>query len=335
MVRARMAILCFYLALPCVAGAQLQAGQDPGLCDVIFATAEKMSRGEDADAQKNALKLYTDASRCYGPAVTQRTAITLSRIGRLQVSLSLYDDALKTLPEAETISNSLRIGTRKFRRRKPKLSAIKRLQKKMLGHFDEALSDYQKVLSRFHDLGETYFEALTLEQIGLVYALTGDADEALSNYDQATQLLERIKADDSRSPQQIAAIFDLKGRVRAQMNDFGSAMKDYKEALSRALKTEYHEFVVYTLNDIGAVQLKQNRPLQAEDSHQKALDYLKHHGSEAKAVAETQALLGTLRQRRGIDVKFRPAELSSGPGYAGRREGRDRPGRNSFFAGNA
>jgi CHAT domain-containing protein len=93
--------------------------------------------------------------------------------------------------------------------------------------------------------------------------------------------------------------FDLRGRVYAQLNDFGRAMASYQKALSLARKTRYYEFVALTLNDIGALKLKQNQPGAAESIHEQALRELQQHGAEPKAVGETKALLADAQTAHG------------------------------------
>jgi CHAT domain-containing protein len=285
--------------MACGVGAQVQAGQNAGSCDAVFATAEDMSRGEDAGAQEKALNLYKDALSCYGPAVTERRAKLLSKIARTQLLLSEYNEALETLQLALHDFQQLPDQSTEIRLEEAKVVGNRGYAHKMLGQTDRALSSFQESLNLFRDLRSAHYEAYTLEQIGLVYSIIGGTSEAVSVYDDALRLRRSIGPQDKRNQQQIAALLDLKGRVHAQMNDFSTAMVDYQKALSLAREAGYHDFVVLTLNDIGALRLKHNNPLQAERDHRQALGYLKLHGSEAKAVAETQALLGDAQRAQG------------------------------------
>src|SRR5215472_529753 len=304
MIRTRMAVLCFCLLLPPVPGFQVQAAQESPNCDALMATAEQLSAAEEASAQETALNAYKRALSCYGAAPTEQRARVLSKIARTQLLLSEYNEALETLQLALDDFRELPDQNAEVRLNEARVVGNRAYAQKMLGQMDQALAGFQESLNLFRDLRNAHYEAYTLEQIGLVYSIIGDTSEALSVYDDALKLRWGIGQKDKTNQQQIAAIFDLKGRVHAQLNDFTAAMANFHQALALAREAGYHEFVVHTLNDMGALILKQNRPALAEHYHQQALDYLKLHGSEAKAVAETQAFLGDAQIAQG---KYDPA----------------------------
>ena len=113
-------------------------------------------------------------------------------------------------------------------------------------------------------MGDLHQQATTCEHIGLVYFLTGEYENSLSSYKQALDLRRKIAPEDLKNQQEIADIFDLRGRVYAQMGNFDFAMADYRKALRLARKTGSVAYTANTLNDIGALRLKQNQPLLAE-----------------------------------------------------------------------
>jgi tetratricopeptide (TPR) repeat protein len=297
-----MAGICVWLMLCAVGLAQVPVAvrQDAENCDSTFTAADRLFKSEDPETLAKVVSLYEDALACIGHAPTERRAKTLMRIARLQLVLNQYDQALDNLDQA--LNNLQQLGNQDSDVSNDKAIVFgnQAYAKKILGEFDPAILNFERALALFKELGDKHREAYTLEQIGLVYALRGETDDALTSYADALALRRQIDSSDLKNQQQIAAIFDLKGRVYAQLNDFDRAATKYQKALVIARKTQYYQFVALTLNDIGVLKLKQNQPLSAKSYHLQALSELQRHGAEAKAVGETRTLLADAQTALGI-----------------------------------
>ena len=103
---------------------------------------------------------------------------------------------------------------------------------------------------------------------------------------------QRMDGKDENNQRQKATLLDYKGRIYVQMGEPELAMSYFRDALAIAEKTQYHLIRAYTLNDLGALLLRQHKAGTAEKYHQQALDILNEHESEdSRGIAETKALL--------------------------------------------
>jgi len=235
--------------LPRIAAAQDHAGQDEGSCQAIIDAAEKSERKED---WKSALSLYNKAKDCLGHAPTQRRAHILVEISRAMLKLNQQSEALITLRSALEALQQLSDQNTEVLTDEAKVLGNLGYGHKIRGELDEALPYFEQVLPLFERLHDSGRQATTLEQIGLVLFLRGEYKDALSRYEQALNLRKKIGPQDLKSPQehlenqrQIAATFDLRGRVYAQMNDSGHAMANYRKGLHLAQENNYVDFIAH------------------------------------------------------------------------------------------
>ena len=287
------------LMLPGIAMAQDQTGQDAGSCAAAIDAADKLMRSESKEDWKKSLSLYNQAVTCMGPAPTQLKAHTLVQISRTMLLLNQQSDALKSLQSALDALQQLTDQNTEVLKDEAKVLGNLGYGLQILGQMNQALPYYERSLEVFERLGDLHQQAITCEHIGLVRFLRGEYENSLSSYEQALNLRKKISPQDLKNQQQIAATFDLRGRVYAEMNNFDLAMADYRKGLRLAEETNYVDFIADTLNDIGMLWLKRNQPLVAERYHQRALHELQLHDGEEKAVAETQALLADAQRAQG------------------------------------
>jgi tetratricopeptide (TPR) repeat protein len=283
----------FCLLLPGIAAAQDQAGQDASSCRAVIDAADKLMQSENKEDWKESLSRYDQAVTCLRPAHAQLWAHTLVKISRTMLLLNQQSKMMARLkPELDALQQLNDQNTEVLKDQAKVWGNLGHAQQ-TLGHMEEALSNYKEVLKAFERLGDLPQQAVTCENIGLVLSLEGRYKDSLSSYEQALNLREKIDPKDIKNQQQIAATFDLRGRVYAQMNDSDKAMADYQRALPLAEQTKYDQFVAYTLNDIGALWLKRNWRRRAQRYHQKALYIQQHqqHKADEKDIVETLALL--------------------------------------------
>src|ERR1051326_489541 len=279
------------LMLPRMSVAQNHAGQDAGSCGTTIAEADKLLQSERKEDWKEALPIYNQAVACLGPAPTQLRAHTLVKISKAMLLLNQQSEALTSLQSALKALQQLSDQNPEVLKDEAKVLGNLGYGLQILGQMNQALPYYERALEVFERLGDLHQQATTCEHIGLVHFLEGEYENSLSSYEQALNLRKKISPQDIKNQQQIAATFDLRGRVYADMNNFDLAMANYRRGLRLAQETNYVDFIADALNDIGMLCLKRNQPWLAERYHQRALDELQLKHGEEKTVAETQALL--------------------------------------------
>jgi tetratricopeptide (TPR) repeat protein len=190
-----------------VPGQVQSTGPDAEGCRSSFVAAEGLSKSEDPDALASAVSRYDEALRCIGPAPTHRRAKALMRVARLRLVLNLYDQALDNLNQA--LSTLQQLGNQDSQVRADEAIVFGNLAyaRKILGVFDPAISDFKRALDLFREVGDKHRGAFTLEQLGLIYTLRGETENALTSYAEALALRQQVEPGDLENAQQIAAIF--------------------------------------------------------------------------------------------------------------------------------
>src|ERR1051325_10815613 len=287
------------LMLPRMSVAQNHAGQDAGSCGATIAEADKLLQSERKEDWKESLSRYNQAVACLGPAPTQLRAHTLVKISRAMLLLNQQSEALTSLQSALKALQQLSDQNPEVLKDEAKVLGNLGYGLQILGQMNQALPYYERALEIFERLRDLHQQATTCEHIGLVHFMEGEYGDSLSSYKQALYLRKKIDSKDLKNQQQIAATFDMRGRVYADMNNFDLAMADYRQGLHLARETNYVDFIANSLNDIGMLWLKRSQPWLAEHYHQRALDELQLQHGEEKNVAETQALLGDAQKALG------------------------------------
>jgi CHAT domain-containing protein len=289
------------LMLPGIVIAHDQAKQAGGSCGTIIDAADKSRASERAEDQTKALSLYQAAVDCLGPAPTQLRAETLMKFSRFRLSLEQYSPAVDNLRDALTTLQQLADQNLAVQTDEAKVNGNLGYALKMLAQLDQALPYFDEARKDFEKLGDLHFTAYSYEQLGLVHFLQSDYKDSQESYEQAFKILDRL-VDNKDNRQQKAALLDMQGRISAQLNQFGDAEGNYQKALKLARETDYRKFIVLTLNDMGALRLKQNRPLAAEHAeyyHRLALSELQKYRIADTSLAETQALLADALTAQG------------------------------------
>jgi CHAT domain-containing protein len=161
-----------------------------------------------------------------------------------------------------------------------------------LGAAEKALPHYDRALELFRRLSDLRGQAYTLGDRARANFLMGENDTALRHCFAALSIRNTQPAQDRDNQWGKAALLDFIGRIYADLGDQGLAISYFHDALVLARRADYHRFIAFTLNDLGIVWLKQNKPSEAKRNHEKALDELQKNESEnTDGVAETQALL--------------------------------------------
>jgi CHAT domain-containing protein/tetratricopeptide (TPR) repeat protein len=274
--------------------AVIQAAQAPSKCESILAAAENRAKSEDVNAWKDAINLYQQVLDCTPLTENHQRVKILAKLSRMQLLVGENDKAIVNLQSALQILQQFNDEEPDAAITKAKLLGNLALGLKSVGRMDEALVYYGEARSLFENSRDLKNQATTWMSIGLVEFLRGETQAALDDYTKGLKLCD-TDSTNLELQKNRAGILDLRGRVYAQMNDSTRAMRDFKDALALARKTQEHRFLGQTLNDIGVLQLKQNRPSTAESNHQHALKEFKEIVGDPNGTAESQALLADVQ----------------------------------------
>jgi predicted ATPase/DNA-binding SARP family transcriptional activator len=112
--------------------------------------------------------------------------------------------------------------------------------------------------------GDTYNEAWSLRQLGVITQLEGNLDEARSLYDQAARLFRELD-----EPQGLRVVAHDRGILAIESGDYAAARAMLEEALARAREHGSETSAAATLVDLGLLALHEHRyeesvPLFAE-----------------------------------------------------------------------
>ncbi|HEV2991886.1 MAG TPA: CHAT domain-containing tetratricopeptide repeat protein [Candidatus Angelobacter sp.] len=296
--------LCIAVALILIgrgaASGQAAASSDRADCeDTAFATAEKLRLEASPEAHLKALELYQKAWRCnLEPAPSLKAAEILLGMGRVQITMNNNPEAQANL--AASLETFHQIVSKPIQVQNEEAVAAFNLAKTLsrLGHIDEALPLYNQAREVFHRLQDTPKEAFTLEELGLASFLMGENQSALEYFSQAMRRLDNLGAHNEERRR--VDISDMRGRVYAAMNEPELARHYFQDALVTAMRIHYRAFVAYTLNDLGLLLLKQNKPSAAARYHRKALNILnRYNPEETDGIAETEAYLASCQAASG------------------------------------
>lgn len=287
------ALLVIVLAGARMAGQEAQSSQ--ACWNSLSQEANSLKGQLQPQALSQALSFLQQALACdpaFLPA-TRKIEILLD-LGNVQLRLGNNQEALDEISSALGLLKQIdKPGHDLLERQAAGLRdrglALRRLQR-----IDDALASYGDARGLFHALGDRSGEARILSEIGLMTVLMGEHQKSLDYYRQALEL----SRDD---PKRKAVVLDFIGRAYSEMNELDLAQPYFRDALTLCRKTQYHKFIAYTLNDLGALFVKQDKFRIAERFHKEALVELEKYVPDdgEGGLAETQAYLADAQSASG------------------------------------
>lgn len=180
----------------------------------------------------------------------------LLRTGRLQESLEHHQRAAALLRQGE--------GSRRDEARV--LANLGVLYSSRLGRQGEAMELQQRAIAIFREIGDTYLEAITLENLGLVHQRLGNYQESLELQQRALGLYQKLG--------DLVGEAGVRGNLGVTCSKLGrhaEALEHQQRALAmlRVIGDRQHE--AETLNDIGTTLRLAGSPRQAIERHKQAL----------------------------------------------------------------
>jgi CHAT domain-containing protein/tetratricopeptide (TPR) repeat protein len=300
--QARTVLLSSLIFLVRFAYGQSQAAPSAAPCtDAAYEAAEILSRDQHPEKLTEALALYQQALNCQPNSLGRpRKAEIFLGIGRTQLSLARYEEALASLRSSvELFAQIEQPGKALYLGKQAAALLHEALALRSLQKIDEALEIYSQAQALFHTVGNKLGESRTLGDLCHINFLMGDYGTALKDCHAALSLTEEFRPDKSTDGLK-AYLLDLLGRIYFQMNDLTRAQSKLETALALARKRDYQLFIALTLNDLGLLALKQERPEIARDRHLDALNrFRKYEPANTDGVAETRCYLADAQRALG------------------------------------
>jgi CHAT domain-containing protein/tetratricopeptide (TPR) repeat protein len=175
-------------------------------------------------------------------------------LGRLQQALSYYGQARQLALEAGeprevTIAETF----------------IAKLHS-LLGEPRKSLEYYDRALTLWRSLNDTYIEARTLHELGYAYAMLGEAQKALEIYEQALRGWRKL---DNR--QRMADTLNSIGGCYEIFGEWQKAMENYDQALALYQTGGDRRSVARSLNNLGFIYEQLSESRKAMEYYDRAL----------------------------------------------------------------
>ncbi|CAF1371542.1 unnamed protein product [Adineta ricciae] len=162
-----------------------------------------------------------------------------------------------------------------------------------LGKYDEAEQVYRTL---FEQTNEDNEKALLLHQFGLIKRNQGDYVKALTFYQQALEIYQKIRPEDHMD---LATTYNNIGQVHNNMGNYSEALAHYKKSLRiyEKILPENHSSLAVSHNNIGLVYKNLGDYTQALKSHETALEI------EQKTLPPNHPSLATSYKNIGLVYK--------------------------------
>ena len=190
------------------------------------------------------------------------------------------------------------------------------LMEEFLGDLDAALRSHDASAALEHAIGNRKFEAVSLNNGGVVFGRTGDAEQAIARFERAIA----VARDVGYRLLEVQALNNL-GIAYKNVGEYARALKAYGEALTVAHVAKM-PLEAGVLNNLGSLQEKLGQYDEARDAQLQALALARSAGNratEARALSSIgRAYDGLGDYQKALDLHRQALEI--------RRELADLPG---------
>ncbi len=162
-------------------------------------------------------------------------------------TVSSYNDAYKTVQKAINCYEAFHLNTKKQAAAYNLLAILNYYSSK----FDEAISDFNKSASIYHNLGDSAMMASSYINIGNVNVMLGKPEKAIKLYQKAFEIARN--AGDSIL---IARVLNNMGVIYNGIGKRDKALENYNKALEIYKKLEKKEKIADEYNNMGVVYKK-------------------------------------------------------------------------------
>ncbi|MCP4662385.1 MAG: tetratricopeptide repeat protein [bacterium] len=293
-----------------------------------FAEGERLSRHDEADALRDAVKSYEEALSLWRASQERfQETITERQLGRLwfrqgevRTAVAHYERALAlvvalgrrdqeaslrnqtgaayrllgdTQKALAAYEEALRVARDLDDRREETVSLNNlALLHKFLGEPWKAILLYDQALQGWRDLDDRAGEAATLHNIGTTYTLLDRTPEALDALNRALEL-RRAAGDRGREASTLTVI----GWAHLRAGEIETALRDFSDALELRRMVGDRRGEAVTLDRLGTTHLESGRIEEALASYERALEIFRDVGDRLSE-AHTLNNVGELYEYR-------------------------------------
>ena len=100
---------------------------------------------------------------------------------------------------------------------------------RLTGHYDDVKSGLARGQALYHDVGDSFGEAKALNDLGIVYRLTGDYTAAANSLTKALNLLQGDSLGRSHALAELGIVYRLKEDYPAAANSLTEALNLYRD----------------------------------------------------------------------------------------------------------
>ncbi len=287
--------------------ARQEAATARRVSDFLIDTFELADPGEARGKAVTAVEILDSGARRIDtlPGEPEIQATMKDVIGRVYLSLGLYDPAARLLSEALETRRSLFPSPSEA-----EAESLDHLGRALheKGAYDDAEDHFRRALEmRRAVLGPSSVQvADSLRNIAVLLHFRGKLDEAVALYREALEI--RRKAQGPRDPDVARLIRDL-GMVDMQRADYPKAVAAFEEtlAIQRQEWNGDHPEIAQTLHALGMAWHNKPDEAKAEDYYRRALDMrVRVLGPDHTDTASTRGNLGALLYTQRLYDKAEP-----------------------------
>jgi tetratricopeptide (TPR) repeat protein len=258
--------------------------------DLAFAAARQMEEKGKAEAWKDALKEYTEASRLMRDMGDHKgEAKTLNRMGLIYKKLGDNYKSLEYYNRALTI-----ISGKGEDREEASILNNAALLYNTLGERQKALEYYNRALPLIRAAGDWKAEAVVLNNIGALHFALAESQKALEHLDLSLQLMRAKGGQNAVALNGIGVVYDFLGEKQKALEYFNRALTQFRSAGDR-------RGVAITLHFIGSVHNSSGDSRKAIECYDEALSLIQAVGDryrEALILTKTGEAYDTLGEKQ-------------------------------------
>ena len=144
------------------------------------------------------------------------------------------------------------------------------------GDYQGAINRFRECVSIFHDIGDSYGEAVELSNLGAIHQIVGQYSQAVDYYKRAVEIMRQI------DPKRERDLLNLIGEAYGNLKQYQQALDYYEQALALSRKIGDRAGEWTTHKNIGTLYSDMGQSAKALGSYEQALAIAQDMGDKSK-----------------------------------------------------